>query len=281
VSPPPQAATPTISSARFEELAAQAALSLDNLSPDERRAFFKSVKSLELSAQLEKWDPWWTVTAYHSIVTSPTRLLTSADLGLERSCHFGGTEELRCLVLHMTHLPKFWEITSRAPAPQLKYSVFQVVAAYVLTMTLLNGNWWDDRDSAALLLSLCSVLRQDDRFDSLQAAADALLRDARPQFSNAKSMVQGFLAYPIMPILEDARLASCALTDAYLLLESGVRCVAFAKKVAFLASWTVAQPSDALCGVAEDTRLYLGLAAVVPEDPARPNRELAQLQRRG
>uniref|UniRef100_M4BGI4 HIT-type domain-containing protein n=1 Tax=Hyaloperonospora arabidopsidis (strain Emoy2) TaxID=559515 RepID=M4BGI4_HYAAE len=165
---------------RMQELAVldkAGELTLESLTPEERKVFLGEVTNGRLGKLVELWSPWWLLSEhkYRSETLARRRELILEELG----GHDNEEEEavtVRAEVLYPVGLftnveaqkmPKCMNallLDGRKPSPCLHWHLVELLFGYALVLRAYNGDYEQDVAEAALmLLDLCQVLSVDAR----------------------------------------------------------------------------------------------------------------------
>uniref|UniRef100_A0AAV1U0Y9 HIT-type domain-containing protein n=1 Tax=Peronospora matthiolae TaxID=2874970 RepID=A0AAV1U0Y9_9STRA len=177
---------------RMQELAVlnkAGELTLESLTPEERKVFLGEVTNGRLGKLVELWSPWWLLSEhkYRSETLARRRELIMEELG----GHDNKEEEattVRAEVLYPVGLftnveaqkmPKCMNALlpdGRKPSPCLHWHLVELLFGYALVLRAYNGDYEQDVAEAALmLLDLCQVLSADARYGSVEHVCLACL----------------------------------------------------------------------------------------------------------
>ncbi|KAG7383597.1 Zinc finger HIT domain-containing protein 2 [Phytophthora pseudosyringae] len=186
-------------------------LTLDSLTPEERKKFLGEVADGRLGKLVEIWSPWWLMSErkYRSETSARRRQLILEEVGgdseeekeeAEAEVSLSSSVMLEPTVLYPVAL--FTNSDSlempgsmssllpggRQPSSCLRYHLVEVLFAYVLVLRVFNGDYAQDIAEAALmLLDLCRVLSEDARYESLEHVCLACLEKRSSERSAAKA----------------------------------------------------------------------------------------------
>ncbi|KAG3198134.1 hypothetical protein PC128_g6256 [Phytophthora cactorum] len=176
---------------RMEELALldkTGQLTLESLTPEERRKFLGEVADGRLGKLVELWPPWWLMNErkYRSETSSRRRQLILEEIGGDIDEAENEGEASSAVVVEPSVLYPVGIFTNsdaqkmpksmsallpggRQPSPCLRYHLVEVLFAYALVLRAFNGDYAQDTAEAAfMLLDLCRVLSEDARYESLE-----------------------------------------------------------------------------------------------------------------
>ncbi|ETO65557.1 hypothetical protein F444_17160, partial [Phytophthora nicotianae P1976] len=176
---------------RMQELALldkEGRLTLDCLTPEERRKFLGEVADGRLGKLVELWTPWWLMSErkYRNETSARRRELVLEEIGGENDEGENESEASSAVVLEPSVLypvrifttnvaqkmPKSMSALlpdGRQPSPCLRYHLVEILFAYALVLRAFNGDCAQDTAEAAfMLLDLCRVLSDDARYESLE-----------------------------------------------------------------------------------------------------------------
>lgn len=156
----------------------------DRLTEKEQEEFARMLKDGRLANLVDTWTPWWT--------NKPKRIVIEDSLR-ESSLP-------REYPKHMKDIPDISQLLkSSKPSADIKFSVINVLSAYVFITRLHNGNHHDcPVESAEELLSVAAVFKENQSFHGAQEAIQSVLQ-AIEKAGSAFSVHPG---YPVV-LLED------------------------------------------------------------------------------
>lgn len=184
-------------------LADEQQLSLDDLTPAQRRQFLAEVADGRLGKFVKLWQPWWCLEprVYARETAGKRRQLVIQEISSSRvaaSCDAQETEEEEQLepgaVLIESAafpaeiftdaaakaMPESLEtlLRGRAPSPALRFHLVEILFSYALVLRTFNGDWQQAAgDAATLLLHLSAVLTHTDaKLDAVDLVLHACLR---------------------------------------------------------------------------------------------------------
>ncbi|TYZ57721.1 hypothetical protein PybrP1_006296 [[Pythium] brassicae (nom. inval.)] len=189
-------------------LADEQQLTLDALTPAQRRQFLAEVADGRLGKFVQLWEPWWrldprvyareTAGRRKQLVIEEISSSPAAASVRERSADTAesdGQEELApgAVLIASGAFPAeiFTDASARAmpaslepllrgrsPAPALRFHLAEVLFSYALVLRTFNGDWQQAADEAAtLLLHLSAVLTSADaKYDAAERVLHACLR---------------------------------------------------------------------------------------------------------
>eukprot|EP00644_Phytophthora_capsici_P014111 jgi/Phyca11/4715/fgenesh1_pm.PHYCAscaffold_3_\ len=187
---------------RMEELALldkAGDLTLESLTPEERKKFFGEVADGRLGKLIQLWSPWWLMPErkYLNETSAKRRQLILEDIG-------GSSEEdtdtevtLEPSVLYPVRLFTNSEAKKMPdtmpggvqPSPYLRFHLVEVLFSYALVLRAFNGDYAQDvTEASVLLLDLCRVLSEDARYESLEHVCLACLEKRSTEGSAANAL---------------------------------------------------------------------------------------------
>ncbi|CAI5731455.1 unnamed protein product [Hyaloperonospora brassicae] len=157
-------------------------LTLESLTPEEKKMFLGQVANGRLGKLVELWSPWWLLSEHQYRRETLTR---RQELILEEIGSRDNEEEeavtVRLEVLYPVGVFTTTEARKmpqridallpdgRKPSPCLRWHLIELVFGYTLVLRAFNGDYEQDAAEAALmLLDLCQVLSADARYESLE-----------------------------------------------------------------------------------------------------------------
>lgn len=224
---------------RMQELAmldAAGELTLESLTPEERRKFLGEVADGRLGKLVQLWSPWWLMSErkYRSETSARRRQLILEEIGGEENTEeeeefeTEGAVTVEPTVLYPVGLftnsdaqkvPKNMEALlpgGRQPSPCLRYHLVEVLFAYVLVLRAFNGDYAQDvAEAALLLLDMCQVLSADARYESVEHVCLACLEKQSTEGSAATALA----VQDVQQILRTDVFRLDALSDMRALLE--------------------------------------------------------------
>lgn len=274
---------------RMEELALldkAGDLTLESLTPEERKKFFGEVADGRLGKLIQLWSPWWLMPErkYLNETSAKRRQLILEDIG-------GSSEEdtdtevtLEPSVLYPVRLFTNSEAKKMPdtmpggvqPSPYLRFHLVEVLFSYALVLRAFNGDYAQDvTEASVLLLDLCRVLSEDARYESLEHVCLACLEKRSTEGSAANALaiqdVQQILRTNVF--LLDALSDTRAMLERYehdlkLGSESDKRTrkatkavvkklALIQKKLAFYQIWVYLVPTEEFQMLAADVEAYL------------------------
>lgn len=172
-------------------------LTLNILTPEERKRFLGEVADGRLGKLVELWSPWWLMPErkYRSETSARRRQLILEEIGgedneeeEEKDAGTSSAVTVGSAVLYPVGLftnneaQKMPESMStllpggRQPSLCLRCHLVEVLFAYALVLRAFNGDYAQDVTEAALmLLDLCRVLSADARYESVEHVCLACL----------------------------------------------------------------------------------------------------------
>ena len=222
-------------------------LSLDDLSPDERRHFMRAVAAGTLSAQVKPWTPWWHLKDATLIVATPDAIvplevsasgrttantpppppLSSAaeddgDEGRAAEAHPADEAEraLRQLARQAKALPGFETVSLRPASEHMRYMVVDILFAHCCVLRSFNGAWaTDPPDAAAKLVATSSVLATDARHTAVGTVLEAgCIAVTAADFGRQSTLAALSFFEDAAHVMSVRAMAVCVLLDAYHLL---------------------------------------------------------------
>jgi hypothetical protein len=138
-------------------------ISLEDLTPKEKRAFLRALAAGELSHFIQPWEPWWVHPLAHTISltkqgtslihptegTEPTGVDSSSGTEMDSVSQAG---ESPSPAPPDKPLQSLKELTTVQPSPLLGVHVTEAIYGYCFTLRLFNGDWRTDPLDAALVL---------------------------------------------------------------------------------------------------------------------------------
>lgn len=207
-------------------------LTLDALTPQQRKRFLAEVADGRLSQFVALWQPWWLldVRTYECETNARRRALVIQELSAIDHVDEDAPAPLGPVMIEaaafpaaiFTHaieraMPASLDalLHGRAPSPLLRIHVIEVLFSYALVLRTFNGDWEQDPvDAATALLHLAPVLTHTDvTYDAVDLVLHACLAkdldgsDARALNRRAVHDVTRVLAHKIFVLdaLTDAR----------------------------------------------------------------------------
>ncbi|GMF13872.1 unnamed protein product [Phytophthora lilii] len=197
---------------RMQELAmmdAAGELTLEKLTPEERKKFFGEVADGRLGKLVELWSPWWLMAErkYRSETSARRRQLIMEEISgsddAEDEKEVGAVDIVKVepTVLYPVGLFTSSDAqkmpttmgallpSGRQPSPYLRFHLVEVVFAYALVIRVFNGDYAQDVAEAALmLLDLCQVLSADARYESVEHVCLACMEKQSSEGSAANAL---------------------------------------------------------------------------------------------
>jgi len=192
-------------------------LSLDDLTPAQRKDFERAVVDGRLAAAISPSKPWW----------EERDIIAEAQLNLDE------IPELSTLV------------PGGKASPKLPVHATDLLFAYAYTWRRHNGEWEEEPESAAeMSMQLSGVLSQGTRPEAISAAlADCLQRARDPTIFNSTEFTLGTLR-DVAKICESGSSMLFALADLHAMHEAALPTAkpkaprrAVVKKLLFFVSW--------------------------------------------
>ncbi|KAE8901457.1 hypothetical protein PF005_g10094 [Phytophthora fragariae] len=283
---------------RMQELAmldAAGELTLESLTPEERKRFLGEVADGRLGKLVQLWSPWWLMSErkYRSETSARRRQLILEEIGGEENAEEDeDVETVGAVTVEPSVLYPVGLFTSndaqkmpesmgallpggRQPSPCLRYHLIEVLFAYALVLRGFNGDYVQDvAEAALLLLDICRVLSADARYESVEHVSLACLEKKSSEGSAANALaiqdVQQILRTDVF--LLDALSDTRALLERYQLdLERGSdsgkqakrerkaamkNLAAVQKKLAFYQTWAYLTPVEEFQALAAEVEAY-------------------------
>jgi hypothetical protein len=147
----------------LQKVAGGGDISLEDLTPKEKRAFLRALAAGELSHFIQLWEPWWVHPLAHTISltkqgtslihptegTEPTGVDSSSGTEMDSMSQAG---ESPSPAPPDKPLRSLKELTTVQPSPLLGVHVTEAIYGYCFTLRLFNGDWRTDPLDAALVL---------------------------------------------------------------------------------------------------------------------------------
>eukprot|EP00163_Fabomonas_tropica_P030982 TRINITY_DN7211_c0_g2_i1.p1 TRINITY_DN7211_c0_g2~~TRINITY_DN7211_c0_g2_i1.p1 ORF type:complete len:481 (+),score=44.30 TRINITY_DN7211_c0_g2_i1:195-1637(+) len=189
--------------ARLETLALADELTLDHLTEEQRQSFMNAVENGSLAEFIDVWQPFWTqplpvsgqqgskeggsaaagvatgartpkiVVLENPIDTSADAAQGShADTSIDSSEQpkgkghgiYGSAGGNETGIRVLRNIPPFSQLTKRAPSPDLKFHLLNILFPYCFAARRYNGDWASEPVSAlSLIVSLSTVLSHQPR----------------------------------------------------------------------------------------------------------------------
>ncbi|GAB9469981.1 putative zn-finger protein [Globisporangium polare] len=185
-------------------LADDESISLDDLTPAQRKQFMAEVADGRLSQFIRLWGPWWLMDArkYERETEVKRRQLViqeigsgNSSIGLEEEDGDEEEEDVEAsgpVMIESAAFPAELFTKTRAanmpeslngllpqnrpPSPALRFHLMEILFSYALVMRTFNGDWQQDTsEAAAALLHLSAVLSADAKYESIEHVLHACL----------------------------------------------------------------------------------------------------------
>lgn len=181
-------------------LADDASISLDDLTPAQRKQFLAEVADGRLSKFIRLWQPWWLMDArkYEKETEVKRRQLVIQEISSgDGSIDSGGDDEddveasgpvmiesvafpaelfTKARAANMPESLNALLPQSRPASPALRFHVVEILFSYALVLRTFNGDWQQDTSEAATaLLHLSAVLSADAKYDAIEHVLYACL----------------------------------------------------------------------------------------------------------
>ena len=204
-------------------------LSLESLTPEEKKMFLGQVANGRLGKLVELWSPWWLLPEHQY---RRETLARRRELILEEMGSWDNEEEeavtVRLEVLYPVGVFTNTEARKmpqridaflpdgRKPSPCLRWHLIELVFGYTLVLRAFNGDYEQDAAEAALmLLDLCQVLSADARYESLEHVCLVCLEKT----SDGGRAVNALAVHDTQQILRSNVFLLDALSDMRVLVE--------------------------------------------------------------
>lgn len=258
----------------LQRLASAGELDAVELSADEQRDFERQVANGSLAKFLERTEAWWSVLAPSSVERLADGTFRSRDLRAPRM---------------LAPLAPIGRLTSRTPAPAVRFVVLELLASYAYVHRLYDCEPSADTDDAArCLLQLSAALSGDERgaFASALAALRSVAeRSMSPLTKTSREFTAASFA-DVRALLGAPHGAALALSDLHGLLSAqrgpkaggGAAQQLACRKVVFMAAWWCGQTDEALSATCAELATAVGthlaeMAALAGEEAALRRRD--------
>ncbi|XP_031476552.1 uncharacterized protein LOC116248093 isoform X1 [Nymphaea colorata] len=163
------------------------AMSLDDLSNEEKKQFQRAVASGELGKLIEPWRPWWYNPSARTISLSREGAqLVQPIIAGESTSSGRGRENDPCDIPPGPEAPlqPLSELTCSDPSPLLGVHLVDIIYTYCFTLRLYNGEWQSDPLGASLVvLNMSSVLGEGGQPETVaEALAWCLEKTCSPAY---------------------------------------------------------------------------------------------------
>lgn len=177
-----------------------ASISLDDLTPAQRKQFLAEVADGRMSKFIHLWQPWWLMDArkYEKETEMKRRHLVIQEISSgDGSIDSGGDDEddveasgpvmiesaafpaelfTKARAANMPESLNALLPQSRPPSPALRFHVVEILFSYALVLRTFNGDWQQDTSEAATaLLHLSAVLSADAKYEAIEHVLHACL----------------------------------------------------------------------------------------------------------
>ncbi|KAK1935079.1 Zinc finger HIT domain-containing protein 2 [Phytophthora citrophthora] len=278
---------------RMEELELldrEGKLTMESLTPEERKKFLGEVADGRLGKLVQLWSPWWLMSErkYRNETSRKRRQLIMEEIGDDSEEDVETQVELEPSVLYPVGLfanseaQKMPENMSALlpgggqPSPYLRFHLVEVLFSYALVLRTFNGDYAQDvTEATLLLLDLCRVLSEDARYESLEHVCLACLEKRSSEGSAANALA----IQDAQQILRTDVFLLDALSDTRAMLERyqhDLKCSSEAdkstrkkrkavikklaivqKKLTFYQTWAYLVPHEEFQALAAEVEVYL------------------------
>lgn len=145
----------------------------------ERQEFEALVRGGDITDVLPVWEPWWNYRKEKVLVQELTEACSTEEEPYIKSC-----PSLRTDVPHISDLSK------HPPAPDVKWNIVNVLAAYCYVARYFNGEHKEQPlEAASLMERLSGTLRANCSYKSTEIAVDAVVQDILSCFGYTEETV--------------------------------------------------------------------------------------------
>ncbi|KAL6004449.1 hypothetical protein ACLOJK_005002 [Asimina triloba] len=207
-------------------------LTMEDLTPEERKLFQRAVASGELSKLIAPWNPWWlkpsarTISFRHDGTQHVVPINNEQEMENSQEANAESPlSEIPCGPT--TPLSRVDELIRSEPSPLISVHLIDILFSYCFTMRLYNGDWQSDAlGSAITVLDISSVLSQDGKLETVaEALACCTEQVCSPTYRHTGGLQFAWaLVDDVITLLSLGRAALvCALCDLQRLLQAGER----------------------------------------------------------
>ncbi|XP_049813169.1 zinc finger HIT domain-containing protein 2 [Schistocerca nitens] len=145
----------------------------------ERQEFEALVREGDITDVLPLWEPWWTYRKEKALVQE-----------LDEACCTEEEPYIKTCPPLKTGIPHFSHLSKHPPAPDVKWNIINVLAAYCYVARYFNGDHKEQPLQAACLLErLSGVLRANFSYKSTEIAVDAVVQDILSCFGHTEETI--------------------------------------------------------------------------------------------
>ncbi|XP_010553575.1 PREDICTED: zinc finger HIT domain-containing protein 2 isoform X2 [Tarenaya hassleriana] len=277
----------SLSEELIEKVLSGGEISLDDLTPEERKRFQRAVASGEVSKLIDPWGPWWLSPSARTISLSQEGTQLVQCITEENAEQESNTNRVEGEIPRGpdSPLPPLSKLSITRPSPHLPVHLVDIIYSSCFTLRIYNGDWQSDPlGSATTVLNISSVLSQSSQPETVKEVLSYCLeKTCSPSYKHMGGLKLGLnLVDDIVSLMSlGSAPLICLLSDLQRVIKAATRevrssrssrksCLKMAeRKVFFMMCWVKEQPPEVWSALANIVRTEKGILVEISESKGR------------